>query len=73
MPKPFVLFGIVMGIITFFAIAHAEGWSLPTIDVMGFLTIGLMLLGFHVVLLALNTVTKNQHKIMQRLNEMADK
>jgi len=75
MPKPFALFGIVMGIISFFAMAHAEGWSLPSIDidVMGFLTIGLMLFGFHIVLKALNMINKNQHKIMQQLRNMDDK
>lgn len=73
MPKPFVIFGIVMGIITFFSVAHAEGWSLPPIDVMGLLTIGVMLFGFHIVLKALNMINKNQHKIMQRINELDDK
>ena len=75
MPKPFVIFGIVMGIITFFSAAYAEGWTLPSvdIDVMGFLTIGLMLFGFHIVLKALNMINKNQHKIMKRINELDDK
>ena len=73
MPKPFALFGIVMGIISFFAVAHAEEWTLPTIDVMGFLTIGLIMFGFHLILSALNLMIKNQHKIMQQLRNMDDK
>ena len=63
----------MMGIITLFSVAYAEGWSLPPFDFIGFLTIGLMLFGFHIVLKALNMINKNQHKIMKRINELDDK
>ena len=73
MPALFKVFIFAMFVIAFGAYAsHADAsinWGMIGIIFM-FLVI---MLGFHIVLSGQSIIMKNQHKIMQRLNEMDDK
>ena len=75
MPTSFKLFLTAMLVIAFGAYADHTNMSISiNWGAIGVIIMFLMIMmGFHIVLLALNTVTKNQHKIMERLNKMDDK